>query len=71
LAARLKAYFPRLPLLPDGLYPNGPLMALCRQYGWQFMRVLPAKCLPSVWEEVEALKPRQAQNRHYTSRGFR
>jgi hypothetical protein len=32
LAARLKAYFPRLPmlLLLDGLYPNGPLMALCR-----------------------------------------
>jgi hypothetical protein len=35
LAARLKAHFPRLPmLLLDGLYPNGPLMALCRQYGW-------------------------------------
>ncbi|HZC02528.1 MAG TPA: transposase family protein [Gammaproteobacteria bacterium] len=67
LAARLKAYFPRLPmlLLLDGLYPNGPLMALCRQYGWQFMIVLPDKCLPSVWEEVEALKPRQAQNRKY------
>ena len=27
------------------------------------MIVLPAQCLPSVWEEVEALKPRQAQNR--------
>jgi hypothetical protein len=67
LAARLKAYFPRLPilLLLDGLYPNGPLMALCRQYDWQFMIVLPAQCLPSVWEEVEALKPRQAQNRKY------
>jgi hypothetical protein len=66
LAARLKAYFPRLPmLLLDGLYPNGPLMALCRQYGWQFMSVLPDKCLPSVWEEVEALKPRQVQNRKY------
>jgi hypothetical protein len=67
LAARLQAYFPRLPmlLLLDGLYPNGPLMALCRQYGWQFMIVLPDKCLPSVWEEVEALKPRQAQNRNY------
>ena len=35
LAGRLKAYFPRLPilLLLDGLYPNGPLMALCHQYG--------------------------------------
>jgi DDE_Tnp_1-associated len=51
LAARLKAYFPRLPirLLLDGLYPNGPLMALWHQYGWQLMIVLPDKWLPSVW----------------------
>src|SRR5919106_4471642 len=67
LAARLKAYFPRLPilLLLDGLYPNGPLMALCRQYQWQFMIVLPAKCLPLVWEEVEALKPRLPHHRKH------
>jgi hypothetical protein len=67
LAARLKAYFPRLPmlLLLDGLYPNSPLMALCRQYHWQFMIVLPDKCLPSVWEEVEALKPRLPHHRKY------
>jgi hypothetical protein len=67
LTARLKAYFPRLPilLLLDGLYPNGPLMALCHQYGWQFMIVLPAKCLPSVWEEVEALKPRLPHHRKH------
>jgi hypothetical protein len=67
LAARLKAYFPRLPivLLLDGLYPNGPLMALCHHYGWQFMIVLPAKCLPSVWEEVEALKPRLPHHRKH------
>lgn len=66
LAARLKDYFPRLPilLLLDGLYPNGPLMELCRRYHWQFMIVLPTQCLPSVWEEVHALKPHQAQHRH-------
>jgi hypothetical protein len=60
LAARLNAYFPRLPilLLLEGLYPNGPLMALCHQYRWPFMIVLPNACLPSVWEEVKALKPR-------------
>lgn len=65
LAARLKNYFPRLPilLLLDGLYPNGPLMALCRHYQWQFMIVLPTKCLPSVWEEVHALRPSQVQHR--------
>jgi hypothetical protein len=65
LAERLKHYFPRLPILVllDGLYPNGPLMALCRRYHWQFMIVLPDRCLPSVWEEVEALKPLQLAHR--------
>jgi hypothetical protein len=67
LAARLNAYFPRLPILVllDGLYPNGPLMALCHQYNWRFMIVLPDKCLPSVWEEVKALKPRLPHHRKH------
>lgn len=67
LAARLKADFPRLPILVllDGLYPNGPIMARCREYGWQFMIVLPDKCLPSIWEEVDALKPCQPQHRRH------
>ncbi len=66
LAARLKGYFPRLPIvvLLDGLYPNGPLMAQCRDYGWQFMIVLPDKCLPSIWQEVEALKLPSPQHHH-------
>ncbi len=73
LAARLKGYFPRLPILVllDGLYPNGPLLALCRQYHWQFMIVLPDKCLPSVWEEVHALRPclaRQRKCQHWRGR---
>jgi hypothetical protein len=36
LAQRLKAGFSHLPilLLLDGLYPNGPIIALCRQYNW-------------------------------------
>ena len=67
LAARLNAYFPRLPILVllDGLYPNGPIMARCRDYGWQFMIVLPDKCLPSIWQELEALKPRLPQQRYH------
>jgi hypothetical protein len=36
-------------------------MALCWQYHWQFMIVLPDQGLPSVWEEFNALKPRQPQ----------
>lgn len=59
LARRLKESFPRLPLLVlvDGLYPNGPLFALCRRYGWQFMMVLKAGHLPLLWEEFQALRP--------------
>ena len=61
LAARIKAAFPRLPILVllDGLYPNGPILELCRRYHWQFMIVLQEGSLPSVWEEVAGLRPLQ------------
>jgi len=57
LAQRLKREFPRLriTLLLDGLYANGPVMQLCRQYKWGFMIVLREGSLISVWEEVNAL----------------
>lgn len=56
LAKRIHGYFPRLPImvLLDGLYPNGPLMQVCNDYNWQFMIVLPNKCLPYTWKVVEA-----------------
>jgi hypothetical protein len=65
LSARLKRLFPRLPilLLLDGLYANGPVMARCRQFNWQFMIVLKDKDLPSVWEEFKSLQPLQPENR--------
>lgn len=65
LAARLKGYFPRLPILVllDGLYPNGPIIELCRRNHWQFMIVLQDDSLPSVWEEVQGLGQLQLQNR--------
>jgi hypothetical protein len=65
LSARLKALFPRLPilLLLDGLYANGPVMHRCRQYHWQFMIVLKDKDLPRVWDEVKALAPLQPEQR--------
>lgn len=58
LAARLNAAFPRLPvtLLLDGLYANGPVMALCRKHRWEFMIVLQNESLPSVWKEANALQ---------------
>ena len=65
LARRLKKRFPRLKilLLLDGLYPTGPIMALCRSYHWRFMIVLQDASLPSVWEEFEGLKMLQLENR--------
>ncbi len=58
LAARLKARFPRLPILVllDGLYANGPVMAWCRRAHWQFLIVLQDASLPSVWAEVAGLR---------------
>ena len=54
LAQRLKEGFSHLPilLLLDGLYANGPIIALCRQYNWDFMIVLQDGSLPTVWEEI-------------------
>ena len=57
LAKRLKAYFPNLSItvLLDGLYPNGPVIATCRDNNWGFMIVLQDKSLKTVWEEADAL----------------
>lgn len=58
LSERLKEVFSHLPilLLLDGLYPNGPLLELCRKKNWEYMIVLQDKSLKSVWEEYEGLK---------------
>lgn len=57
LARRLKEAFPRqrIMVLIDGLYANGPVVTLCREYGWQYMVVLKDGSLPGVWAEAEAL----------------
>lgn len=66
LAKRLKKKFSHLPimLLLDGLYPNGPIIELCRKNHWDFMIVLQDKSLKSVWEEYEGLK-RFEPNNHF------
>ena len=73
LAARLKAAFPRLPvlLLLDGLYPTGPVMTRCPTYHWQFMIVLQDGSLPSVWEEFHSLLPLQQDNEKQQNWGDR
>jgi hypothetical protein len=73
LAARINKAFPRLPivLLLDGLYPNGPIMAHCRQYHWDFMIVLKDGSLPTVWEEYHSLRRYQQENQHAQNWGDR
>ena len=73
LAARLKRAFPKLPvmLLLDGLYPNGPIMARCRQYHWDFMIVLKDGSLPSVWQEYHSLVHYQQENQKRLNWGDR
>ncbi len=58
LAEKIKKYFPKLKIMVilDGLYPNGPMFELCREYEWQFMIVLQDESLKSVWEEFFALQ---------------
>ncbi len=65
LAERLKKSFSHLPImvLLDGLYPNGPVMEICRKNNWDFMIVLQDDSLPSVWEEIKELQPLQKENR--------
>ena len=73
LAKRLKDEFGRLPImvLLDGLYPNGPIMKVCRKNRWDFMIVLQDKSLPSVWEEYEGLKKLETKNSFHTKWGNR
>jgi len=65
LAERLKTCFShlRIMVLLDGLYPNGPVMEICRKSNWDFMIVLQNDSLPTVWEEIEGLKDLQRENR--------
>lgn len=57
LAERLRLAFPKLAitLLLDGLYPNGPIMNICRKNKWEFMIVLQDKSLENVWKEANGL----------------
>ena len=72
LAGDLKQRFPRLPicLTADGLYPYQGFFDLCQQYGWAFIVTFKDGNLPSVWEEVQALRalggaPRQRRERRW------
>jgi len=66
LAERLKRAFPKLAitLLLDGLYPNGPIMSLCRKNKWEFMMVLQEDSLPHVWKEANGLRKIHPKRTH-------
>lgn len=57
LSSDLKKSFPRLPimLLLDGLYPNKPVLDICRKYNWKYNIVLKDNSLKSVQEELKDL----------------
>lgn len=50
-------------VVTDGLYANGPMMALCRQLHLDFMFILPQDHLKSVWEEAEGLRKLEKDNK--------
>ena len=55
LSVELKKAFPRLPimLLLDGLYPNKPVLDICRKNKWKYNIVLKDKSLKSVQEKIQ------------------
>lgn len=64
LAPRLKAAFPRLPILLslDGLYAGGPVFQICTDYDWKYMIILTDADIPSVNREFHGLTDLQPGN---------
>ncbi len=58
LAAKIKKYFPRLPvcILGDGLYPNNTVFDICQKNCWQFIVTLKDGNLKTFQQEVALLK---------------
>ncbi len=58
LAAKIKKYFPRLPIciLGDGLYPNNTVFGICEKNNWKFIITLKDGCLKTFNKEAELLK---------------
>ena len=64
MAVKLKAQYPRLPMLilADGLYPYQGFFDLCRANQWAYCVTFKDGNLPSVWKDVAGLQPLQAGN---------
>ena len=65
MALKLKKIFrgTKLSIVADGLYACGPVITMCRKYGWDYMIVLKADSLPNVWKEALALMKINSENR--------
>lgn len=55
LAAKLKSFFPRLPIciVGDGLYPCQSVFAICAKMSWEYIFTFKDGNIPSIWTEVE------------------
>ena len=58
LADRLKAAFPKLPiiLMGDSLYASEPVMRICEEKGWDYLIRFKSGSIPSVAKEYETLR---------------
>ena len=67
LAAKIKKYFPRLPvcILGDGLYPNNTVFDICEKNSWQFIITLKDGNLKTFQQEVALLKATSSKKNVY------
>lgn len=67
LAAKIKKYFPRLPvcILGDGLYPNNTVFDICLKNNWQFIITLKDGNLKTFQQEVGLLKATSGKRNVY------
>jgi len=67
LAAKIKKYFPRLPvcILGDGLYPNNTVFDICQKNRWQFIITLKDGNLKTFQQEVALLKATSSKKNVY------
>lgn len=61
LAAKLKAAFPRLPIIlpADSLYASGPVMNTCRDNRWDFIIRYKTGSIPSITEGYEMIPEKE------------
>lgn len=68
-AERIKKRFPKLKIsvTMDGLYACGPVIKICRDYGWDYMLVFKEGSMKDAWREAMGLirlTPENSMKRH-------